>query len=111
MSRAKPILGYPSISAAVLAMALAGKSKEEIAGAVGRPVKNVSVILSDLRSHGRLPKPGDDARVPMAPQTRARLGEEAARRGLSVEHLAAALLKTIARDGLTGAVLDDGEGR
>lgn len=110
MSRAKPILGYPSISAAVLAMALSGKSNEEIAEAVGRPTGNIAGVIAYLRTTGKLPKAGDAARVPMTPQTRKQLGEEAGKRGLSVEHLAAALLKTIARDGLTGAVLDDGVG-
>ncbi|MBU2942692.1 hypothetical protein Q4525_18960 [Shimia thalassica] len=126
MGAAKPILGYPSRTAAVVAMHRDGKSHREIAMAINDALPKdemkigVERVESLLNSGARAIKRGGlghdvAARGAFRAQ---RIKEEtvsgfapaAAKRGIAVEVLLNRLLGVLLRDDLIDAILDDGVG-
>lgn len=107
---AKPCLGYPSRTAAIVALHAQGVDVAEIARRIGGTTTYVSVTLSRARQSSRHRQAlGDEAVVQLrVPQDTANALQGAAqRRGWSVEQLALRLLATIAADRMADAVLDD----
>lgn len=119
----KPILGYSSRTAAVLALQAEGKATNEIAHLLGIQVKTVSALAcSAKRRRYAQPKDSNAAgprlrrEVPsqsvsvstlLPIDVRSELAKEARVRDVSIDRLIFDLLAAIARDGLANAVLDD----
>ena len=103
MPAAKPVLGYPSMTAAVVALRAQGLSAADVARRLGVSVDTVSALERPPRRRGSRPVrlPADVAKL---------LQKPADRRGLRVEQLALTIISTVARDGMVDAVLDDAEG-
>ncbi|MDO6799382.1 hypothetical protein [Shimia thalassica] len=125
MGAAKPILGYPSRTAAVVAMHGDGKSHAEIATAINNAlpkgetkigVERVELLLySGMRAvkRGGLGHDAAAARGGFRAQrikegTVSGFAQAAAKRGIAVEVLLNMLLDVLLRDDLIDAILDDG---
>ena len=125
MGAAKPILGYPSRTAAVVAMHGDEKSHAEIARAINDALPKyemkigVERVESLLKSGVRAVKRGGLGHI--AASTRGgfraqRIKEDivsgfapaASKRGIAVEVLLNSLLEVVLRDDLIDAILDDG---
>lgn len=102
MPAAKPIAGYPSMTAAVVALRAQGLSASTVARRLRISVETVSALERSARRResGPVRLPADVAKL---------LQKPADRRGLRVEQLALTIIATVARDGMVDAVLDDGE--
>lgn len=99
-----PALGYPSRTAAVVALRAQGLSTREIAARIGIPRSNVFALeASAKRAKSARPDPG-----PLPGSLLDALAPHARRRGLTPEALARKILGAVVRDGLIDAVLDDG---
>lgn len=108
MSGPKPTLGYPSRTAAVLALRDQGLPLGAIAARIGIPVTTVSALeCSARRSPADRRSPDACRTVHVSTGTLQLLAPEARRRGISREHLAALIIDTVAEAGLVDAVLDD----
>jgi len=112
MSAARPVAGYPSQQAAVRALLLEGRSRHEIAEAIGRGLDAVSAVISNLKAKGELPEDFETGARPshaihVGKETLRLLAPHAARRKTEPAALARKLLDTIAREGLVNAILDD----
>lgn len=94
-----PVLGYPSITAAAVALRAEDLSDAEIGEAVGRTPSQVSSLLY---YHDHRPD-----RVTHAIRVPAPIREAARARGMSPGDLAQRILTAVARDDLIGAVLDE----
>lgn len=101
MSASKPTAGYPSRTAAVLAMRAAGMKPSEIARICRISVRSVAALEHSARRRKGRPIRLDHAVL-------AALAEPARRRGLYPEQLAARIVATVAAEGMVDAVLDDG---
>jgi transcriptional regulator with XRE-family HTH domain len=110
MGAAKPCLGYPSRTAAVLGLRQQGLNTGQIAQAIGIKPQTVTALecgssrpqreRSDYQYLGRavlVPTDVLDA-----------LGPHAAKRGISVNNLARLIVSTVVDEGMIDAVLDDG---
>lgn len=110
MGAAKPCLGYPSRTAAVLGLRQQGLTTAQIGQAIGISTKTVTALecgssrpkreRSDYEYLGRavlVPTDVLDA-----------LGPHAAKRGVSVNGLARLIISTVVDEGIIDAVLDDG---
>ena len=103
MPAAKPVFGYPSMTAAVVALRAQGLSAAAVARRLEISVANVSAFESSARR--RISRP---IRLPADV---AKLAEKPARqRGITVEQLALRIVVTALREGMVDAVLDDEEG-
>lgn len=102
MARCWPILGYPSVIAAVTALRSEGLTTREIAGEIGQQPS--SVLAMEYRQyHAKRPR-----QLVLDPRTILKLQPAAQARGITVMALAGQLLDTIVRDQIIDAVLDDG---
>lgn len=115
MGGAIPCLGYPSRTAAVLALRAQRLSTRDIARRVGIEAKTVSALLGSFarkdrpvsrRSHRAAPS-GFAVRVDA--ETWTKLRNAGVRRGISAEMVALQLLMVAADDGLIDAILDDAD--
>ncbi len=103
MGIAKPTLGYPSRTAAVLALQEQGYSNRQIAAEIGIAVTTVSALACS-GSRTAMPK----TTVIRVPNHIWRdLESDAAVRHVTVQTLIRKLLATITGDGLVDAILDD----
>lgn len=105
MGASRPVLGYPSRSAACRALRMAGLSNSMIVArfaATGETItaRQVSALLSYTVNSG-------GTRLNVGRAVIERLGPEAVARGITVTELAEWMLDVIAHDGMVGAVLDD----
>lgn len=110
-----PCLGYPTRTAAVIALRGEGLSTREIARRIGVEPKTVTALeASRARYRGdHTPRARHEYRnvVPVDPDTLAALRPHAARRRISVDLLIQQLLMILADEGLVDALLDDDGGR
>jgi len=103
----KPCLGYPSRTAAALALYEQGYSMKQIADQIGIPEKNVEALLySADRAKSRQP---EERGYVIKLETIRALAPEAQRRCMTVGQLAEQIIDTVARDRLVVSVLDYGE--
>lgn len=103
MPRPEPCLGYPSRSAAVLALRERGLSHHQIAARTGIPVENIGALYHSAR------RSRDGVRsMPVQVATLKALAPAAEARGLTIAELVDRLLGAIADGQLVDAVLDDG---
>lgn len=115
MSSAKPCLGYPSRTDAVLALRDLGQSDREIARRIGIEPKTVTAlaISADRKrrdsAHGRSERfAGTGSGIVLPLDVQQRLRSAAARRRISVHRLAIMIVEAVADSDLVDAVLDDG---
>jgi transcriptional regulator len=111
VSSPKPCLGYPSRTAAIHALRVQGLNTREIADAIG--IKEKNVIALECSS----------GRARQEPRQRVQLGRtmvvpvdvldalspHAARRGMTVNHLARLIVTIIVDENMVDAVLDDAD--
>ena len=104
---AKPIAGFPSRTAAVLAMEERGIDRAEIARRLDLNVSLVSSLILNSRGRPRLPSAEYNGylRVPFV--DRDALLPAAVARRTSISDIAGRLLNAIVEDGLIEAILDD----
>lgn len=109
MSSPKPCLGYPSRTAAILAMRSQGNTTADIAARIGIPSHTVTALeASAARAKGRGASRDDSVRAVVLPvDLFAQLGPHAAKRGVSSGQLARLILKTVISEKMVDAVLDD----
>lgn len=108
----KPALGYPSRSAAVMALVAQRVPTKEIAIKLGIETKTVFALLhSAARSQHRrdaIERGAEHARTIVFSNTILdRLNPHAARRGMHRNTLARLIVETVLDEGLVDAVLDD----
>lgn len=113
-----PRLPDHSLDAAVSALAMAGIGASDIAREIGVTPNAVHAVLARLRRNGAVfprVRPGPKLRPQgmrlstLDAATRRAFEPHAAARDMSVRELVARILSTVARDGLTDAILDDAE--
>lgn len=102
----KPTLGYPSRTAACLALRAQGLSWSQIAARCGISVEcATNLAYVGARSRAGL---GAGAKVPIRRALLNRLAGPAARRGTTTTLLAQRVIETAIEEGLVEAILDDG---
>ena len=111
MGGAIETLGYPTRTAAVVALREQGLSTKAIAAKIGIAPKTVSALEN---SATRVPAPGNRTRrssnsVEFDYALREQLRRHARVRDVSVEALARLILETVVYSDLVDAVLDDGK--
>ena len=106
MPRAKPTLGYPSRTAAVLAMRGEGMTMAAIAERIGISVQTVSAL--EHSAHWRRGTSGQQRTVVFPVEVLDQLIRPAADRGIGANELARRIVEAVVDDGLIDAVLDDG---
>lgn len=109
MAAPKPCLGYPSRSAAVMALRAEGKSTKAIARLIGIPETTVSALEHSAKRTRRHTRPAEtNGRTVVVPlDILRRLAEPAQQRRISVNELARRILDAAADDNLADAILDD----
>lgn len=113
MSGPKPALGYPTRTAAVLALMAQGKKAPEIARMIGMSAKDV-VSLKCSAQRGPRREGQEEARekpgfhIPL--DVRQQLAPHARKRDMTIERLILELAAVIGRDSLVDAILDDQTG-
>lgn len=113
MAVARPCMGFPSRTDAVVYLASKGMTDREIARAISvqHPLDPIAhTTVSKLR-HSRikaLPRTPLEIRLPKA--TAARLTALATARGQHTHRLAAQIIEIVVSDDLLNAILDDGDG-
>jgi len=107
MSGPKPALGYPSRTAAVLALRADDVPTGEIARRLGIEPKTVAALeVSAARKHKR--QDAGEGRAILIPDSALRgLRRAASRRGMTPHKLARVIVVTVADNDLIDAVLDD----
>lgn len=100
----KPVLGYPSLTAACEALADQGLEAYEIAQKVNRTPARVQRLLAAGK------KRCGDRKILLTRDSISSLQDEAARRALSVDVLATELLERICEDDLFDALLGEADG-
>ena len=115
MGGAIPCLGYPSRTAAVLALRGQGLSTREIAVRIGIEVKTVAALegssaRADRQPQRRSREPGTihRNRIGIDATSIGRLRHHAVRRGIPVDLLIEQIVMVVADDNLVDALLDDG---
>lgn len=113
MGAPKPCFGYPSRTAAVLAFRSGGMSTKQIADKIGIATSTVSALeLGSGRPREiRRDRPSAPlGRAVMVPQDVLNaLGPHAAKRNISVNHLARLIVSTVVDEGMIDAVMDDAD--
>lgn len=116
MGGAIPCLGYPSRTAAVLALRGEGLTTREIATRIGIDVKNVgalecSSVRKDREPQRRSREPGNIPRhrIGIDATSIGRLRHHANRRGIPVDLLIEQIVMVVADDNLVDALLDDAD--
>lgn len=110
MGAAKPCLGYPSRTAAVHGLRSQGLPTRQIADAIG--IEEKTVIALEIGSSRKRPvRPSEElGRTVILPvDVLNQLGPQAARRGISVNHLARLIVSTVVDEAMIDAVLDDAD--
>lgn len=103
MPRRQPILGYPSKTAAVVALTADGVATRDIAARLGISVAAVGALRgSDRKTAGK-------RTVVLPLEVLDRLQPFAARRKISVPELVRRLVETAVDDRMVDAILDDAE--
>ena len=105
MGKAKPCLGYPSRTAAALAMDAEGMNYREIANKIGISGSAASALISGAKN--KRPSVDGQKTVCIENDVLEALRPAAIRRGISVNKLCRDLLACIADDDITDAILDD----
>lgn len=105
MSGHKPTLGYPSRTAAVVALRGQRLGTTEIAARIGIEPKTV-IALEVSASRSKTRAEGSRT-VLFSIDLLDRLSPHAARRGVSANTLARQIVETVLDDGIVDAVLDD----
>lgn len=114
MSGPKPTLGYPSRTAAVIALRAQGLTQQAIATRIGISIKSVYALESSARATrtGGPRLSGETAKsIQVARGTLQRLAPHARARGISRDALAAQIVDVVATANLVDAVLDDNGGQ
>lgn len=110
MGAAKPCLGYPSRTAAVVGLRQQGLTTGQIAQAIGINPKTVTALECGsgrpTRERSEYQYLGRAILVPT--DVLDALGPHAAKRGVSVNNLARLIVSTVVDEGMIDAVLDDG---
>lgn len=96
---ARPVLGYPSMSAAIVGLREQGWTHAQLATALDIPLPQLKMLEKQAEKAKR--------RADLIAELRPRLAPHAIARGVSVDELSLRLLRTITIDGLVDAVLDD----
>lgn len=112
MAGPKPALGYPSRTAAVLAMRAEGKDTHAIAKAIGISAKAVGALEHSAAGRKREQSTSRDSmqRAVLLPwDVLAKLQPHAEQRAITANHLARLLVVAVVRDGLVDAVMDDAD--
>jgi len=109
VSSPKPCLGYPSRTAAIHALRKAGHSTRKIAHAIGISEKNVIALECSSGRARREPAHSTELgrTVVISVDVLNALGPHAARRNITVNHLARLILCTVVDEGMIDAVMDD----
>jgi transposase len=110
MSAPIPALGYPSRTAAALALKGDGLRNSEIADRLGIEKKKVDALLSSVHANRYdrgTRKNQSSAPITITIEHRQKLRSSAAQRGLTVDTLMCLLIERIADDRLVDAILDD----
>lgn len=112
MTAPRPTLGYPSMTAAAVALRDQGLSTEQISEQIGATIKNTENLLyyADNKPQ-RQPRPAEmNGRTVVVPlDVLDSLAGPAKTRGVSVNELARRILCTVADENMVDAVLDDSE--
>lgn len=99
-----PCLGFPSLTAACVALRADGLSNKEIAEKVDRTPEQVSCLLAGLRQkHGRT------IHIRLSGHACEVLGRHAERRGVQMRTLVEKLVETAVEASLVDGVLDDAD--
>ncbi|MCF6271599.1 MAG: hypothetical protein L3J37_00195 [Rhodobacteraceae bacterium] len=106
MGAAKPCLGYPSRTAAALALQAKGFGYKEIARQIGINDSAASALLSSAKR--KRPSIEHQRTVCVDADVLDALRPAATRRGISVNKLCRRLIGCIADDDIADAILDDG---
>jgi hypothetical protein len=108
---AKPSLGYPTRTDAVLALRRRGLTTREIGTSLGIDPKTVTALEHSAGRAVRKPRPAEElCRTVLFPvEILAALGPHAARRGMHPNQLARLIVEQVVDDRLVDAVLDDAE--
>lgn len=108
MGAAKPTLGYPSRTAAVLALRTQGCTTGEIARAIGIPISSVLALeTSHERQKAKGVEPPLSHRIVLEKELFNKMLPIAAHRGICVGELARRIVAVTIEDGMVDAVLDD----
>jgi transcriptional regulator len=108
MGAAKATLGYPSRTAAVLALRGQGLDDVEIAGRIGIRRETVAALaISHERGRARRPAEAHGHTVLIPDDILNGLRPHAEVRGISVNELARRIIDTVVDERLVDAVLDD----
>lgn len=109
MGGPKPTLGYPTRTAAVLALRDQKLTTRQIAKRIGITVSAVTGIEHSAGRPTRKPRPAEQmGRTVLFPvDVLACLGPHAAKRGIHVNQLARRIVETVADENIVDAVLDD----
>lgn len=107
MTEPRPTLGYPSKSAAIVALQEQGWKLREIADRIGMTERQASSLATRYRQ--RLAARKARHSIELDGPLHADLRREASRLGTSVETLTARLLYHLVRDKLVDAILDGDE--
>lgn len=109
MGAPKPCLGYPSRTAAVIAMRQNGMSTGQIAEAIGIEAKTVVALELGSARPRREPRISEQlGRTVVIPtDVLDALGPHAARRSISVNHLVRLIVSTVVDEQMIDAVMDD----
>lgn len=106
----KPVMGYPSQTAAIRALKAQGMQLSEIAQLLGMKTNNVTSAASTAAKHrARSVDYGKPQQVYLGIRTIAALKPYAEARGVLPTKLVQMLIDTVVRDGMVDAVLDDQE--
>lgn len=107
MGGRKPTLGYPSRTAAVLALREEGLDTRSIAGRIGIGMKDVAALESSAARSAAI---GGTCRTVLFPvDLLADLVPHAERRGITANCLARRIIETVIDDGMVDSVLDDAD--
>lgn len=111
MGASIPCLGYPSRTAAVIALRAQGIGTREIARQIGIPEKNVIALEIGSSRPRREPRESERlGRTVVVPvDVLNALGPQAAKRNISVNHLVRLIVCTVVDEGIVDAVLDDAD--
>ncbi len=113
MGAPKPILGYESRTAAVMALRAEGHSTASIAEKLSIRTSSVSALeaSSSRKESRRAEDVGPDGHRPVRLSNEAyrRLRPYAARRDMSVDTLVQTIIEIAVNDDMVGAILDDGK--
>jgi len=109
MSKPIPTLGYPSRTAAVMALKKKGYPEREIAERIGIPIERVSALAISGRKakkyDGSVARP--ERTILLSAADYRSLSAPAAERGITVIQLVNRLLTVLVDDDLVNVVLDD----